>query len=184
MTYHMWGGYAVLALLLFRLSWGFVGSRTARFTHFMRSPREAWHYIREWRTHLPRGSYGHNPLGGWSVAAFLVALSVQVGTGLFATDNVLTQGPLNPLVRNRTADWLTTIHKWNFDVLLGLVGVHVLAILIHRVVGGHDLVKPMLTGRAAAEDCPQDTGAEFARPWVGVLVAVLAITATWFIVHA
>jgi cytochrome b len=184
MTYHMWGGYAVFALILFRLTWGFIGSRTARFSHFMSSPRRTWDYIKSWRSHLSRGSYGHNPVGSWSVAAFLVSLSVQVGTGLFATDDVLTSGPLNPLVRNRTADWLTDIHKANFDILLGLIGAHILAILAHRLIGGHNLVKPMITGRAPANSIPTGAVGQAARPWLGIVALMGAITATWFIVHA
>lgn len=182
LRYHMWGGYAVLTLILFRLSWGFVGSRTARFAHFLRSPRRTWEYIRSWRSkaHQP---YGHNPLGGWAVAAFLVSLSVQVGTGLFATDDVLTAGPLNGLVRGRTADWLTHVHKLNFDILLALVATHVIAVILHRVIAGHDLVRPMITGRAA-HPLPGHTPADgFARAWVGLVALALSGLGAWAILQ-
>lgn len=181
MRYHMWGGYAVLTLILFRLSWGFVGSHTARFAQFLRSPRGTWEYVKSWRHGAP-DIHGHNPLGGWAVIAFLLSLTVQVGTGLFATDDVLTAGPLNGLVGSRMADWLTTIHKWNFDVLLTLIAIHVSAVILHRVIAGHDLVRPMITGRAARPMSPVVNHA-FARPWVSVLALALSGLGTWLILQ-
>ena len=183
LVYHMWGGYAVLALLVFRLLWGLIGSETARFSSFVASPRRVWQYLRSagkdtcWRL-------GHNPLGGWSVMAFLLVLSVQVGTGLFATDDILTAGPLNRFVRNRTGDLLTHIHKLNFDLILGLVGIHILAIIAHRVIGKHDLVKPMLTGHADLPAPAQRPAPFFARLWLAGLVALASVLATWLVVTA
>ena len=182
MRYHMWGGYAVLTLILFRLSWGFVGSHTARFAHFLRSPRRTWEYIKSWRRGAP-DVHGHNPLGGWAVVAFLVSLIVQVGTGLFATDDVLTAGPLNQLVGSRMGDWLTTVHKWNFDVLLALIATHVSAVILHRVIAGHDLVRPMITGRAARPVANPIPSHAFARPWVGILALALSGLGTWLILQ-
>jgi len=183
MTYHMWGGDAVLTLLVFRLAWGFVGSRTARFSHFVRSPRQTLAYIRSWRNRATFDGYGHNPVGGWAVGAFLVSLSIQVGTGLFATDDILTEGPLNPLIRNKTADFLTHIHKLNFDFLLALMATHIIAVVLHKLVGGHDLVRPMITGRAPRERFPEHTHVRFAHPWIGVLTLGVAVATTWLIVH-
>ena len=182
LRYHMWGGYAILTLLLFRLIWGFVGSRTARFSHFLSSPRRTWEYIKSWRSGgMP--IYGHNPLGGWAVAGFLVALSVQAGTGLFATDDVLTAGPLNGLVGSNTGDFLTHIHKFNFDIILALVATHVTAVVLHRVIGGHDLVRPMITGRASTPVRGAAPRLTFARPWVGLVALALSGLGTWLILQ-
>lgn len=184
MTYHMWGGYAVLCLVLFRVLWGFMGSTTARFSAFIRSPRRVWQYITGRGAESGHDGYGHNPLGGLSVVAFLVSLSVQVTTGLFATDDILTQGPLNPLVRNRTADFLTSIHKVNFDILLGLISVHILAVLAHRIIGGKNLVGPMITGYTDGSAVKRARHIVFARAWVGVLALSLSGIITWLIVRS
>ncbi|MHB8253390.1 MAG: cytochrome b/b6 domain-containing protein [Acidiferrobacter sp.] len=183
MTYHMWGGYVVLGLILFRVLWGFVGSTTARFSSFLCSPRRTWQYVKTLVTGSHNHSYGHNPLGGWSVAAFLVSLSIQVGTGLFSTDDILTAGPLNPLVRNRTADFLTLIHKVNFDVLLGLVAIHIVAVVLHRVIGGHNLVGPMITGRAPLKKSGAHPGLAFARGWTSILALTVSAVIAWLIIR-
>ena len=182
LRYHMWGGYAILTLLFFRLIWGFVGSRTARFSHFLCSPRRTWAYIKSWRSGV-KPTYGHNPLGGWAVAGFLVALLVQAGTGLFATDDVLTSGPLNGLVGSNTGDFLTHIHKLNFDIILALIATHVTAVVLHRVIGGHDLVRPMITGLASTHTPADAPHLSFARPWVGLIALALSGLGTWLILQ-
>ena len=94
MQYHEWSGFAILVLLVFRITWGFVGSRTSRFSDFVKGPAAVWRYANA----LVRGHsecyLGHNPLGGWSVLAMLLALLVQAATGLFANDDIITAGPL------------------------------------------------------------------------------------------
>ncbi len=183
MTYHMWGGYAVLTLIIFRLLWGFVGSSTARFAAFLRSPREIGLYIRGLVSGTNSHAYGHNPLGGLMVVAFLLSLSVQVGTGLFATDDILTAGPLNRLVGNRTADLLTLIHKDNFDILLSLVALHILAIALHLVVGRKNLVGPMITGRIRLSGSGGHQEAFFVRTIHAATGLIAAALLTWLIVQ-
>lgn len=148
-TYHMWSGYAILALVAFRLVWGFVGGRHARFASFVRGPAAVAAYAKGLATgrHIPH--LGHNPLGGWSVVAMLAALLLQAGTGLFVDDEIATQGPLNKYVSGATASLLTTIHRVNAKVILVLVGVHVAAVLFHLVAKRENLVRPMVHGRKA-----------------------------------
>jgi cytochrome b len=166
MEVHRWCGYSLLTLVLFRLAWGLVGSRHARFGDFLRPPRTVWRYLRG--GDVVYG--GHNPLGGWSVAALLGVLLLQAGTGLFATDEILFEGPYYPAVEGATAAWLTAIHKQNVDVLLALIALHVGAVLFHRLARGHDLVRPMITGYD-----PLRPGLEQPRPpWLALVVAALA----------
>lgn len=184
MTYHMWGGYAVLALIIFRVIWGFIGSTTARFSSFVRSPQKTWRYLMTLKARRHHGGPGHNPLGGWAVTAFLLALAVQAGTGLFATDDILNAGPLNPLVRNRTADFLTLVHKTNFDILLGLIAVHVAAIVLHKTLGGKNLLTPMITGHAPVTHTDvRRAPLVFVQAWRSIMAFGLAAAITWFIVQ-
>jgi cytochrome b len=142
--WHIWSGLTILALLIFRLLWGLVGSSTARFANFIRGPRSIRDYLRgRW------SGIGHNPLGALSVVALLVSVAVQVGLGLFAQDeDGIFMGPLAHLVSSDTSDRVRDIHQINFYVLLGLVVLHVGAIVFYRLKMGKHLIKPMFTGRA------------------------------------
>ncbi len=147
LQYHEWSGCAILALVLFRIVWGFVGGEHARFASFVRGPRAVLEAARRLLDTRPLAGIGHNPVGGWMVLALLVCLLVQTGTGLFANDDILTEGPLYAYVSKDTSDALTGIHHTNFVILAVLVAVHVLAIAWHRVRKGEALTGAMLTGR-------------------------------------
>lgn len=146
MQYHLWSGYAVLGLVLFRVLWGMVGSETARFKRFICSPGAVLTYARAWFTPGYRAALGHNPLGGWSVAALLLALAFQALTGLFSNDDIANEGPLYHLVSKATSDLFSNLHEGAFNVLLTLVALHIVSIVLYRVRHGENLVKPMLTG--------------------------------------
>ncbi len=142
MTWHMWSGYAALTLLLFRLLWGMAGDRYARFTSFVRGPGAVWAYLRGGARGLP----GHNPLGGWSVLALLAALLTQGMTGLFASDDIATEGPLAALASGQFISWATRIHHWNEKLIYALLALHVAAIVYYAVARHDNLVRPMLLG--------------------------------------
>ena len=146
MKVHELSGYAMLTLLLFRLVWGVIGSRTARFAYFVRGVPHTLEYARALRSKAAVKHIGHNPLGGWMVVLLLTVLLLQALTGLFSHDVSGTAGPLAGWVSYDASDWLTQFHSWNFDVLLGLVGIHLAAIAYYARVRGDNLVKPMLTG--------------------------------------
>ena len=141
--WHIWSGCAILALLLFRLLWGFVGSSTARFAGFVRGPRTIFAYLNGNWTGI-----GHNPLGAISVVALLIAVAVQVGLGLLSQDeDGIYAGPLASLVSSDSSDRARDIHEFWFNIVLGLIVLHIAAILFYRL-RGVKLTKPMITGRA------------------------------------
>lgn len=143
--WHLWSGYAVLFLLLFRLLWGFVGSSTARFSSFVRGPSAVLKYLRSGGWPLA----GHSPLGALSAVAMLLALLVQVATGLVQIDSEdFVEGPLSSLVSFETAEAAHEIHDLNFNILLWLIALHVAAILAYRLLLARRLVGPMITGHA------------------------------------
>lgn len=146
MIYHMWSGYAILTLALFRLLWGFWGGAHARFGDFVRGPGAAFRYVRGLIKGETQYYRGHNPVGGWMVILLLLLLLIQAGVGLFANDDIFIEGPLYPWVSKATSDFLTKIHKLNSDVLLIAIGLHIAAALFYLLVKRENLIWPMVTG--------------------------------------
>jgi len=181
MQYHEWSGFTILTLLLFRLVWGFVGSRESRFVTFVHGPAAVFRYAVEILRPDSRHYLGHNPLGGWSIIAMLSALMVQVGTGLFANDDIVTEGPLYNWVSKTTSDWLTRVHKLNQEMIIGLVAIHILAVLFYFFFKRENLLKPMVTGLKQWNDPVSDSITGLA--WKAVLVTGLAALAVYLIVQ-
>jgi cytochrome b len=172
MQYHEWSGFAILTLLLFRLAWGFMGSRESRFSTFIKGPSSVVRYAANlMQPDTPR-YLGHNPLGGWSIVAMLLSLFLQAGTGLFANDDIFTTGPLYALVSKEISDSITRIHNYNQGILLLLISVHVLAVFFYLLFKRENLITPMITGikhwRGSATQGVQS------RTWVAVLITAIA----------
>ena len=147
MVWHFRLGFAIFALLAFRILWGLVGGRWSRFASFIYGPSTVLRYLRG--RALPRENLdvGHNPLGAFSVFALLALLAAQVGTGLFADDDISNTGPLIKFVSGATSSLLTKWHK-NFGqwLIIALVLLHVGAIVFYLVRKRQNLITPMLTG--------------------------------------
>jgi cytochrome b len=175
---HLYLGYGVLSLLIFRIGWGFFGSSTARFSAFVRGPSSVIRYVRG-RFHWPLA--GHAPLGAVSVIALLAMLLAIVATGLVALDeDGFFGGPLASLVSISTSDTARELHEQLFDILLVLIGLHVAAILLYRLALGRNLLGPMITGKA--ELAP---GVEPMRPgkwWVALICLIAGIAITRWII--
>ncbi len=144
MAWHFRIGLTVLALLLFRLVWGFVGGRWSRFAAFIYAPRSIIDYLKG--QGKPQHSVGHTPLGAGSVFALLAILLAQVASGLISDDEIASAGPLTRFVSNATVNLATNYHKnigkW---IILGLVLLHVAAILFY-LWRKHNLIRPMVHG--------------------------------------
>ena len=141
-AWHFRFGFAILTLVAFRVIWGFIGSRYARFASFPPNPVAALKYLGGRAEPTP----GHNPLGAFSVYGLLAALAFQAGTGLFANDSIMWDGPLRPLVSSDTSDWITRLHRINRFVVLGLIALHLGAIAYYARIRKETLVAPMLGG--------------------------------------
>ena len=147
MDWHMRLGYATLTLLLFRVLWGLVGGRWSRFASFIYGPQALLRYLRGRPLPGDHFDVGHSPLGALSVFALVGVLAAQVGTGLFADDEIATTGPLIRFVSGATSGLLTAYHKhWGQWIIYALVALHLLAILFHVIKRGKPLVRPMLNG--------------------------------------
>lgn len=145
MDWHRLSGITVLALVVFRLIWGFIGGSTARFSQFVRSPGRVLAYLRPGSNASRRA--GHSPIGGYSVVLTLALLAIQVTTGLFAVDvDGIDSGPLSFLVSFDLGRAASEIHEISFTLLQVVIGIHILAILFYLLVRKLNLIRPMLTG--------------------------------------
>ncbi|MBK8175557.1 MAG: cytochrome b/b6 domain-containing protein [Rhodospirillales bacterium] len=182
MDLHKLSGYAILALVTFRVVWGVIGSPRSRFADFVRRPGTILAYLRELRS-AHRPAVGHNPLGALSVLALLASLAVQAVTGLFEQADIFTKGPLVKYVSQATSNVLTTMHEVNANVLYVLIAAHLAAVMGYLLVKKENLIRPMLNGRkpvggglAADDDTP------FVSIWRAVVVLIVAAIAVWFVV--
>jgi cytochrome b len=172
MEIHLRLGYFTIGLLVFRLIWGVIGPRHARFSSFIVGPRESWRYARALFAHRPLYAVGHNPLGGLMVLMMLLLVAMQVATGLFASDDIAFYGPYNPAVSGATASFLTRIHHANFNWILAAATLHVLAIGFYFFVKRLNLVAPMLTGMKPAAMVPHAEAIMSSELWKA-MVAIL-----------
>ena len=162
MQYHVWGGYAVLTLVLFRLIWGFVKALLRGETPL---------YL------------GHNPMGGWSILALLTLLLIQAGTGLFANDDITFDGPLSGWVSRSMSNWLTTVHKVNFNLLLLVIAAHISAVLFYLLVKRENLIHPMLSGRKRLPPEQAEAAPRMVSSWLGLAALLVAAVAVGLLVR-
>ena len=171
-AWHRRLGYTVLVLVAFRIVWGFVGTRHARFAGFVRGPRMLLAYLSE---RVP-ATVGHNPLGALSVVAFLALLSLQAATGLFANDEIMNMGPFYGWIAPELSNRITSVHRASSEWLLVLIGLHVAAGAFYVRVRRKPLVSAMITGRKPAADVPAAEAITGSRVLLAcVIVAALAM---------
>jgi len=179
MDWHLMSGYGLLVLLLFRLIWGFWGSSASRFQSY----RDAW-------TRPQTGPVAHTRPGVLMLAGMLALLLLQTTSGLFATDDLFTDGPLNNYVSDTTASRLSWFHNRNFWLILALAAVHVLAIAYYGVWRKDPLAMSMFNGRksvatatgkmAAESDTSELVSLSHPQLWWRALASLaIATTAVW-----
>lgn len=149
MNWHVWIGDAVLALVIFRLLWGFFGSDTTRFSRFVAWPRAALAHLAHAFRREPDRQVGHNPAGGLMVLLLLALLGGETLSGLYVNNDVANEGPLTEFVPARVANAVTALHWIFWYALLAAVALHVLAIITYAVAKGQNLLTPMITGAKA-----------------------------------
>jgi len=202
MAWHVYSGYGVLVLVVFRILWGFAGSTHARFASFLKGPAAALHFASRLLSRQVVPQVGYNPLGGWMVVALLISLALQAISGLFANDSFGTEGPLAALVPLEVSDRLSLFHRWNLKVLLVLSGVHIAASLYHWLAMKDDLIVAMFTGvkrvpEAATRErrgvrrsetprrvaSRENASVYFASSWLALALFVVALAAVYLIVE-
>jgi len=178
MVWHGRLGLLIFGLLAFRLLWGLLGSTYARWSRILAAPLRLGDYLGgRWR------EAGHSPLGALSVLALLGLLALQVLSGLAASDDIAFQGPLYRLVDADTGIWLSGLHRQAWWLLLGLIGLHLLAILYYVGVRRRPLLRAMIGGRSPRA-YPEQREASGGAPWALVVALAGALLAVWAVQSA
>jgi len=186
MTAHRLAGYFVLSLVLFRIVWGFIGSRTARFSSFLRGPRAVGRYL----SGAFRGEglrfVGHNPAGGAMILTLLLLLALQSGTGLFASDGVLASGPFADFLGDDASGLVTAAHRYGIYALIAAIAIHIAANVYYQTVKREPLISAMITGRKPADvayaDAPAHGGAGLLMALIVFGVCALVVVGgVWFV---
>ncbi len=171
---HLWLGYWALGLIAFRLVWGVIGPKHARFASFVPGPKRLIAYTRTFFKRDSQPAAGHNPMGALVVLLMLLMVGAQAVTGLFLIDNTeVWAAPFHPSVEAATASKLMSFHHFNFDTLFWVICLHVLAILFYRVFKRQRLVGAMVTGRKPAEIVAQHEVIRSSQLWKALIVGLV-----------
>jgi cytochrome b len=170
--WHFYSGYAILTLILWRLGWGFIGPRYARFSSFKPSAGAALAYL---RGKLQQVSLGHSPVAAWSVYALLLMVGAQAAGGLFANDDIASEGPMAKFVSKAISDQITTLHRLNENILLGLIGLHLAAIFYYILRKNTNLIGPMITGSKELRISDQQAALLAAQPAPGTVLKAFVL---------
>ena len=183
MAWHFRLGYVVFTLLAFRILWGLVGGHWSRFVNFIYAPATVARYLRGRSQAHEHHEVGHNPLGAFSVFGLLALLVLQVGTGLFADDEIASAGPLIKLVSGATSLALTKWHKsFGQWLIIALIVLHIGAILYYLVAKKRNLVRPMLSGdKLLMAPAPAAVDNGRSRTLAAVLLALCAVLVGWIV---
>lgn len=162
---HVGSGCLFGAVIAFRLLWGVLGSRYARFAQFVRSPRTAWAYLTSLRGPRPQHHLGHNPAGAWAIVALLALGAVAVASGWLNYNDI-------------GGDLFEEVHEGAAAAALAVVVIHLAGVLVGSLVHRENLVAAMLTGRKRGAP-----GAGIARTHAlgAALLIVWAIAAVTFL---
>ena len=178
MVWHFRLGYAVLALLIFRLCWGLVGGHWSRFMSFLYSPAQAIRHFRGQEDH----STGHSPLGALSVFGLLAVLILQVASGLVSDDEIASSGPLTRFVSGDTVGQATAYHTgWGQGLLIALVLLHIAAIVFYTVAKRQAMVGPMLRGDKELPTAVPASRDDARTRLAAAAVLALASGAAWWV---
>lgn len=162
---HAFSGSVVIAVALFRLPWGFIGSRYARFVEFVRGPASVIDYVRSLIRLEPDHHTGHNPAGGWAIM-LLLGLGIATGVVGWAIYNELG------------GEWLEDLHEGLAATMLTVVFIHVAGVISGSLLHGENFVRAMITGHK--QGSPEEA-IPSARPLAAIFLLVWVATASWWL---
>ena len=175
MKWHKLNGYSIFVLLVFRILWGILGSSTARFKGFFYSPAKTFAYAKTFNEDSPDKYLGHNPLGSWMVFLLLCNVMLQIGTGLFSSDELFAYGPLSDYVNESVARQFTFVHELSFIALMTFIALHISAVLVYLFFRKENLIRPMINGKKPVKDYKDSNEANIEPLWLAVICLTIAV---------
>ena len=161
---HITLGYTLGGLIAFRLVWGFVGTRYARFTSFVQGPAAVVRYAKSMASGKPQHFVGHNPVGAVAIVLLILSGIAIVATGYAAFNEI-------------GGEWVAELHEVSSHIMLILVGIHIVGVIVASRLHRENLARAMVTGSK------QGSASEgISRVWVSVAVLLLAaVLAFWYL---
>lgn len=174
---HFIYGFILLALIATRLIWGFIGSQSSRFSQFVKLP---WQLPFNNKKALLHSNNGHSPIAGYMVIVLLITICVQLTSGLFATDDVLAEGPLYSYFSDDTVEFFDRLHASNFDVLLVLAALHVIAGIFHQITGDN-VITGILLGKKKADPVLSQKALFWRSSFIALTIWALLVAGVFYL---
>ncbi len=176
---HVFAGYLMGGLILFRLLWGFIGSPYARFRNFTFSRLEVWDYLKGVLHRHPPRFLGHNPAGSWAIHLLLgIGLSIII-SGLLGFGGEEQQGPLAGWLNYPQGELMLEFHEWLSWLMLVMVIIHLMGVLVESLLHQENLVAAMLTGfKPSAVDAV--SSASHWKIGSAMLAIIITVSLFWF----
>ncbi len=180
---HLIFGYVTLGLIVFRILWGFIGTTHSRFSQFVPTPSKLIKYIKTFNTNDNTQHHaGHNPMGSLMVLFMLVIILLQALSGLVMNDDIFTTGPYNGALDESIEAILVFIHRNSFNVIIGAIVMHLLAIAFYKISKKQSLVKPMITGKKSEPAVTKKDSISHSKVAVAALLAILVAAFVYWLV--
>ncbi|NQZ20668.1 MAG: cytochrome b/b6 domain-containing protein [Colwellia sp.] len=179
---HIQLGYFALGLIIFRLLWGVVGTKHARFISFVPKPKQLHHYIKNLKQNRAPASIGHNPLGSLMVILMIMLISLQAISGLFINDDIYSSGPYNAIVTKDIEQVMAFLHHHVFDYMIGAIALHLLAIFYYVRIKKETLIVPMITGRKPAKHINDSDVIKHSKLWLAAFIIIMVTVFVYWLV--
>ncbi|KGJ92823.1 cytochrome b/b6 domain-containing protein [Colwellia psychrerythraea] len=177
---HMQLGFVALGLIIFRILWGVIGPKHARFVNFIPSPKTLISYLHPAKE--SKVTAGHNPLGALMVVLMIVLITLQAVSGLFINDDIFSSGPYYGSLSNDLEKIMAFIHHNTFDFMIAAIALHLGAVAYYWHIKKQNLVLPMITGKKSAEQVKAIDAIPHSKVILGCLVAVCCVGLIYWLV--
>lgn len=168
-------GHTLLALIIFRIIWGIIGSTTARFSHFITSPIKSLAYLKASLNMKSPYSTGHNPAGGWMVIGMLLLIGFQVISGMYANDDLGFSGALSDSISKSMSDTMTQIHALSFNIIVTFIWIHLVAVFFYVLVKNENLIRAMFNGKKPVNQINPNDNLSFVPLYKAAICFALAL---------
>ena len=177
---HMQFGFVALGLLMFRILWGCIGPKHARFSQFIPTPKILLTYLQ--KADNSEKIPGHNPLGALMVVLMILLILLQSISGLFINDDVFSSGPYYNSVSKVIQGWMAFIHHNTFDFMIAAIVLHLAAITFYWRVKKDNLVLPMITGKKTTKQVTSSDAIPHSKLKLGCIIALCCAAFVYWLV--